>query len=593
MRTTAGTTRGPLDAHGALPRAARAAPPTSGLLPTGPAPVAHRHSGRVPGRRPPAGRAGGANVARLLPVSLAALLVALWLLVEPRTPDLAAQVYRAGLFGHLGFAVWDEHWYAGHHLPGYSLLFPPLAWLLGVRAVGALSVIASVALFERIVTTVYGPSARWGAALFAVAAVGDAWMGRLSFALGVSFALAAVLALLRGRPWLAAALAALCAASSPVAGLLLALGAVTQALSERSARALLTLAVPVAAVVAPLALLFPEGGFEPFPFLSFAAIVLVVLAFLWAVPRGQRLLRVGGLVYLLACVLCLAVRTPMGSNVERYGVLLAGPLLACALLAQEPSQRPRRRARLGGVLALGAITVWVAWGPVRETLAVAGNESTRASYYVPVEQFLARVAPAGPVRVEVPLTRSHWEAALLAPTVSLARGWEKQLDSRFDHVLLAPGLTATAYERWLHEQAVDYVALPDTSLDPSSAQEGRLIRGGLPYLREVFASRHWRIYAVRAATPLLSGPGRLTSLGSDSFALNADSPGSFLVRVHYTRYWTLRNGSGCVRPAPGGWTSVTVPAPGAVRVAARFSLARAFAPGGSCRGGASAADTVG
>jgi hypothetical protein len=520
------------------------------------------------------------------------MLVALWLLVEPRTPDLAAQVYRAGLFGHLGFAVFDEHWYAGHHLPGYSLMFPPLARLLGVRTVGALSVLASVALFERIVTAAYGPSARWGAALFAVAAVGDVWMGRLSFALGVSFALAAVLALRRGRPSLAAALAVLCAASSPVAGLLLALGAVTHALSARSARAPLTLAVPVGAVVVPLALLFPEGGFEPFPFLSFAATVLVVLAFLWAVPSGQRLLRVGGLVYLLACLLCLTVRTPMGSNVERYGVLLAGPLLACALLA-EPPRRHRWRARPVGVLALCAIAVWVAWGPVRETLAVAGNESTRASYYVPVEQFLARVAPAGPVRVEVPLTRSHWEAALLAPTVSLARGWEKQLDSRFDHVLLARGLTATAYGRWLHEQAVDYVALPDTPLDPSSAQEGRLIRGGLPYLREVFADRHWRIYAVRAATPLLSGPGRLTSLGNDSFALHASSPGSFLVRIHFTRYWTLLDGSGCVRPAPGGWTSVTVPAPGAVRVVARFSLARAFAPGGSCRGGSSAADELG
>ncbi len=43
------------------------------------------------------------------------------------------------------------------------------------------------------------------------------------------------------------------------------------------------------------------------------------------------------------------------------------------------------------------------------------------------------------MRVEVPLTRSHWEAALLAPRVSLARGWEKQLDSRFDRVLLDAG----------------------------------------------------------------------------------------------------------------------------------------------------------
>ncbi len=109
--------------------------------------------------------------------------------------------------------------------------------------------------------------------------------------------------------------------------------------------------------------------------------------------------------------------------------------------------------------------------------------------------------------------------------MSLARGWEKQLDTRYDSALLSPRLTAAGYARWLREQAVTYVALPDAKLDPSSAREGELIRAGLPYLREVFASRHWRIYAVRSPQPLASGPGALTSLGHDSFALRASSPG--------------------------------------------------------------------
>jgi hypothetical protein len=226
-------------------------------------------------------------------------------------------------------------------------------------------------------------------------------------------------------------------------------------------------------------------------------------------------------------------------------------------------------------LALSAIAVWALWGPVRETRAVAGNRSTQASYYAPVERFLA--GRSTPVRLEVPLTRSHWESALLAPSVSLARGWEKQLDTRFDRVLLTPGLTAGAYDRWLHEQAVVYVALPDTPLDPSSAQEGRLIRRGLPYLRLLFASAHWRIFAVATPTPLVSGPGRLTTLGHDSFALRASAAGGLLVRVHYTPYFTLARGAGCVKQAPGGWTSVVARAPGTLVVAARFSLSRAFA----------------
>jgi hypothetical protein len=498
-----------------------------------------------------------------------------WLLADPHTPDLAAQVYRAGLFEHSGFAVWDEHWYAGHHLPGYSLLFPPLASLLGLRLVGTLAVLASTALFESLIGDLYGLSARWGAVWFAIAAACDVWIGRLTFALGVTFALAAVLALVRERPRWALVLAMLCPAVSPVAGVLLALAALTHALARRSPRALLVLAMPVAAVVIGLALLFGEGGFEPFPFRSFLATLAVVLAFLLALPPEQRLLRLGALLYLIACGLALLIHTPMGSNIERYGVLLAGPLLLCAW---------RGRPAPGALAALALISVWVLWGPVRETVAVAGSEATSAAYYAPVLGFLARVeAPPAPlVRVEVPLTRSHWEAALLAPTVSLARGWEKQLEERYGRVLLTANLTAAAYEIWLHQEAVSYVALPDTPLDPSSAQEGRLIRRGLSYLQEVFKSRHWTVYAVRKPTPLLEGPGRLTSLGHDTFTLQAAAAGNFLVRVHYTRYWTVTGGSGCVAGAPGGWTYVTARKPGMVFVAARFSLVRALGLQGSC-----------
>ncbi|MGA2165412.1 MAG: hypothetical protein ABSH36_13205, partial [Solirubrobacteraceae bacterium] len=124
----------------------------------------------------------------------AAVGVAVWLIVHPPTPDLAAQVYRANLFREAGFLVWDSRWYGGHDMPGYSLVFPPLGALVGVRAVGAAAVLASAALFERIAVRVYGRAARWGAVWFALAALGDAWSGRITFALGVSFALGAVLA---------------------------------------------------------------------------------------------------------------------------------------------------------------------------------------------------------------------------------------------------------------------------------------------------------------------------------------------------------------------------------------------------------------
>ncbi|HEV3284962.1 MAG TPA: N,N-dimethylformamidase beta subunit family domain-containing protein [Solirubrobacteraceae bacterium] len=515
----------------------------------------------------------GAGGAGPLPLAVAAVLLLAWLLANPRTPDLAAQVYRVDQFGSSGFAVFDANWYAGHHLPGYSLLVPALGSLLGVRLLAVLAVLASTAIFVRLAVGVWGRDARWGAALFAVAAVGDVWIGRVAFAVGVTFALGAAFALARGHRLPAAVLAAVCAAASPVAGALLALGALSVAVARRGPATLAVLAAPAAAVVIALALLFPEGGFEPYPLRSFLATLVVIGAFLCALPPGQRLLRLGAVVYLVACVLSLVVHTPMGSNIERYAVLLAGPLLLCA-----------RRGRLTPVAsaALGVIVVFVLWGPVRETSAVAGDESTSAAYYQPVKRFLASRS-SGPVRVEVPLTRSHWEAALLAPSVPLARGWEKQLETRYDRVLLTPGLTPATYSSWLHAQAVAYVALPDTKLDPSSAQEGEVILRSRGFLRLVFTSAHWRIYAVRSATPLATGPGRLTAAGHETFALLASAAGTFTVRIHHTRYWSVTRGNACVASAPDGWTSVRVYSPGRVEVAARFSLSRALAAGGHCR----------
>ena len=73
---------------------------------------------------------GERRLSPALPV--ACVLIGAWLLLAPRSPDLAAQTYRATLFEHEGFSLWDNNWYAGHHLPGYSLVFPWLALLVGI-----------------------------------------------------------------------------------------------------------------------------------------------------------------------------------------------------------------------------------------------------------------------------------------------------------------------------------------------------------------------------------------------------------------------------------------------------------------------------
>lgn len=508
--------------------------------------------------------------------ALAAALAVAWVIVAPRSPDLAAQAYRSYLFDHFGVLVWDNNWYGGHHMPGYSLLYQPLASLMGLRAPGALAVIASSAIFAAIGTSVFGPNTRIAAAAFAIAAAGDLWIGRLTFALGVMFALAAVLALVRGRGRGALVLAALCAAlsgaSSPVAGLLLCLAAVTEMIASRRLRYGLALIVPVLLVVAPLQLLFPEGGFEPYGLESFLPSMAVGLAFIWALPPQERTLRIGGLIFVAANVVSL-LPTPMGSNIVRYVVLLAGPLLLCALARGGGLSRGSRLPAPALAAVLLGIAFWVAWGPITQSSEVLSDPSTTAAYYQPVRNFLA-VHVHGPVRIEVPFTRSHWETALLAPHVLLARGWERQLDKRYDEAIEADPLSSNIYENWLYANAVSYVALPDVPLDGSSVGEAALVRRGTSFLREVSRSNHWRIYEVRGGRPLLAGPGKLLTLGHQGFSLRARSAGSFLVRVHYTPYWSVVAGSASVRQA-GEWTRVMAKRPGLVRVQATFSAAGA------------------
>src|SRR5947209_112385 len=138
------------------------------------------------------------------PVVLAALIAAVYLALEPRTVDLAAHAYRTGLFGREGFTIWDGGWYGGHHTPAYSVLFPPLGWVLGASLAGALAAVAAAAVFAQLV------AAPLAALWFAAGTATLLFTGRMPFALGVALGLAALLAFTRERRVAALALAIAC-----------------------------------------------------------------------------------------------------------------------------------------------------------------------------------------------------------------------------------------------------------------------------------------------------------------------------------------------------------------------------------------------
>jgi hypothetical protein len=451
-------------------------------------------------------------------LAVAIPLALAYLIVSPPAGDLAASTYRSDLFARVGFSAWDTGWYAAHGywLPSYSLLSPALGALLGVRVLLACSALAACVLFAGIAARAFPPSAaRVAAGVFALGACVGMLSGRVPYYLGFAIGLGAVLALADRRLAAALVLAALAGLASPVAGAFL--GLVGLAWATAAPRDGLALGAAGLAPALALSLAYPNGGYEPFAASAFwPALVGVVLiaAFLPQGPlsaRAHRALRVGAGLYALGLIGAYAIHTPMGGNAARLAPLLAAPLLAGVLWERAGSRTADgTRTHAGGparqwaslrprallaVLA-PALLYWQLATPIHDAAAIWGNPSTNASYYAPVLSELRRLTGGAPTIVEVPMLASHGEAAEIAghDGVRLARGWERQLDTHYAALFYRPRLTSTAYRAWLAENSVAYVALASAPLDGAGRLEDVLVAHGLPYLRELWRSQHWRLY---------------------------------------------------------------------------------------------------
>jgi len=574
---------------------------------------------------------------------LTAVLGLAYVIVAPASTDLAAAAYRSDLFSRVGFTLWDDSWYGGHHLPAYSVLAPALGAWLGPQLEAALSAIAATALFALLIEGRFPSRATRIAALwFALGASIELLSNRIPFELGLALGLGALLAARapRGRyaiRGLALVLAVLCALASPVAGAFLALALLAWALAGPARAWPLGTALAALVPVALLVLAFPEGGAEPFVASAFYPALGAVLAIAAAIflagretgdgstvatfPAGRetaggsptasadgaRVLLIGTLLYAAALLGAFLIPTAVGGNADRLGALFAGPLAACVLYP--------RRAPLLLVLA-PFLLYWQVEAPIADYASAASDPAVHASYYAPLLQEL-HVLGVGysqrPARIEVVPTRNHWEARWVAPHAMLARGWERQLDQDRDALFYDEAkdpLTAARYRAWLSDEAISYVALPDAPLDYSAKGEARLLRGEdrgvggnaggggvrsggaggeggtIPaYLREIWRSAHWRLFAVLGAQPLVQAPASMIALTTDSFTVSAPRAGAYATRIRFTPYWAILDGDGCVRQAPGGWTEVQAHRAGKMHVGIDFTLERIFEHGPRCSPG--------
>ncbi|WUM15061.1 hypothetical protein OG598_01655 [Micromonospora sp. NBC_00330] len=527
----------------------------------------------------------------------AIVLSVVWLALPLMGSDLAAQVARADFFAAHGITPVDLRWYGGVQQFGYSLLSQPVMAVLGVRVTGALALVASAAALAALLVRGRVPRPLLGSLVGVVTLTGNLVSGRVTYALGVAFGLAALLALTLGRPGahteqgrtdgrallrlgLGAAGALLASATSPVAGLFVGLAGAALLLSRRYADGL-ALGIAAAVPLAATALLFGDGGWMNISRTD--TLRAVVTSLVVAALVTYRPVRFAALLSAAGVLAAALVHTPVGLNATRLVTMFALPVLAAvacppawlttrmarrsAALAA-PSGGTRRGRLLGGAGLVALLVAVCVWQPpaVPADLRSIGDPTSAPGYHAPLRAFLAGQRLTG--RVEVPPTRNYWEAARLGE-VPLARGWLRQADIDRNPLFFAtvPGaagtgvpLTEANYRAWLAENAVQYVALPDAPLSWVGRAEAELVASGLPYLTPVWSGPHWRVWAVTDPTPLVGAPAELARADGASVTFRSPRAATVAVRIRHSR-WLSASGGATVAAA-GDWITVTVPRPG-------------------------------
>lgn len=488
---------------------------------------------------------------------------------------MAAHAYQRALYLEHGFTLWNNYWYAGHYsFVTYSVLYYPLAALLGIRLLAVATVAAAALEFAILVGREFGTSARWSSRTFAVVCSGIVLAGVFPFALGLALALLALLALQRRSRWGFAALAVLTVAASALAFILLAIVTAGVGLGKRiGARESF---VPAAALVTVGSLeflllrLFPDSGRYPFSVADLVAVSVFSAAgaaLIWRLERA-RALRMVLLVYGLACIGVYLVPSALGSNITRLQ-LFAIPIVV--LVASLRSWRPLP-------ICLIAVALAVSWNVkplVRSFRQGVNNDAAAATFWAPAINYLHRhLSPS--YRVEAVDTVGHWPAEYLpAAGIPLARGWFRQ-DDYPSNTILYGQLAPQRYVAWLHGLGVRYVLLTDIQPDYSARREAWLLRSGRSGLRVVHRTRDLTIYEVPGHVGILTGAAgaRVLSLSQTRLVLRLPRAGSFRLATRYSPYWRVSRG--CLTRRRDQMIEVLAPRPETVSLTFDVTAGRAF-----------------
>ncbi|MER6229544.1 MFS transporter [Streptomyces sp. NPDC001616] len=485
----------------------------------------------------------------LLTAAVAAAVHLLWFFFFANSGgDIAAQDAWAEFVGRHPGTAYNLAWYGGMHPVSYSVVSPYLMSVLGVRTtmmvVGTVSSALTALILVR-VPAVRNPLACALAGVFAYLC--NALSGRVTFGLGMMFALGAVAAVFcwphrwRYKRWakavVAAPLAGLATAGSPVAGLFLGVVAAALFLNKRRPGAYALGLAPVAVVVLS-AWLFPFSGTQPMALGTLSLPFLYSVFVFFLVPRDWHTVRTAAAVYGAGTLLTYVVDSQIGSNVSRMAMLFAGVVLLAAL----PYTAPRTRRWYALIVVFAGLNFWIGFKGVDDIVRTAPAASWNRELAPLVNQLQKVGAERG--RVEVVPASSHREASALAPYVNLARGWNRQADMKRNPLFYDDTLDPVNYREWLDRWAVHYVVLPTGMPDSGGEQEAALVEKGQPYLKAVWSDANWKLFRVLDPVPLADPPATVERAGDDELTIRVQSAGRVLIRIPYSRWLAVVDDEG-------------------------------------------------
>lgn len=478
--------------------------------------------------------------------------------------DWPAQDFRAYIAQH-GLSVWSNAWYGGIALPGYSVLYPPLAAVSGSSAVGVASVTLAAWFAAQLGPSRGGLPAVAFCSAVTLCLIDSLVVGQVTFLLGVAFAAGALVALRANRRWWTALGAAGASLGSPLAGLFLVFAALALLRTYGWRRvALLAPALLGSAVTA-----VTDAGGGPFPYKAptLEAVAICCGLILLLTDRRDRAVRDFALWYVGISAVLFLFANPVGTNLGRLGKLAVLPLAVLYLVVR--TLPPWRR--LGVVVGVGLAAYW-SLIPLFTSLDNGRHDPGRpVAYYRGLLGFLQTQNPVNG-RLEIPFTRTHTESNWVARSFPLARGWERQIDLGENNVLYKP-LTPTTYRRWLDKNAVSLVATSTLEPDGGGKPEARLLQHPPSYLQPVWRDDHWRVWRVVNPQPIADGAARLTGLGPASLTLRFDRAGSSVVRVRASPMWEVSAGPASLYRTKDGWLDVRSSSAGGVTLRARVTFA--------------------